>query len=199
MPSSIFNLSQLLIIYFTNFPPLNFDSGSLLCRCYAVLYADRNYGGRSLTVHGQIRALVYHAFDNQVSSAKIYGLCHWLFYEHRYEGDTSILSPGNYPSTQAWGQRDNVLTSLRALPPPGTTAIALFRRFEFSGSMLVLSGSLSNLHGYGFDDILSSYIITGGSWRLYEHPGYTGRSSSHGPGHYDTSRDNSVSSVSFLY
>ena len=51
--------------------------------------------------------------------------------------------------------------------------------------MLVLYASDPNLPLVDFNDQLSSFIITGGSWTFYEHPNYRGRRSSYsGEGDY---------------
>ena len=155
------------------------------CRCSVILYEHLNFGGRSLTVYGQISHLGYHVFDDIASSAEVIGPCDWIFYvDEYYHGDPCILAPGNYPSSYSWGTHDNDLTSLRALPPNGTIAIALFEH-NFEGPVLVLYESHNNLQLIGFDDQVSSAVVTGGSWCLYEHADFTGSDSTFpGPGHY---------------
>ncbi len=139
------------------------------------MYEHYNFGGQKLTVYGQIGDLNYNAFNDKVSSAKVYGSCQWIFYaDPNYQGDPSVLSAGSYSSTLAWGKNNDVLSSLRAVPPQGTTSIALFEHSEFSGKMLVLYGSASTLGDYNYHDIASSAIVTGGTWELYEHSAYTG-------------------------
>ena len=50
--------------------------------------------------------------------------------------------------------------------------------------MLVLTGSSKSLPSLAFNDKLSSFIITGGRWTLYEHVSYKGRSVTYGTGQY---------------
>ena len=68
-----------------------------------------------------------------------------------------------------------MLTSARALPPSGTAAIALFEHPNYEGRMVVLYGSNPNLGSVDFHDAMSSFIVTGGSWTLCEHPDYQGK------------------------
>ena len=129
--------------------------------------------------------LNFFVFNDLASSAKIIGPCEWIFYTNaNFQGDPCILAPGDYPSPYYWGHRDSRLTSVRALPPKETTAIALFQH-HFEGAMIVLYESHSNIHLKGFYDIASSAVVTGGRWRLYEHINYAGSHSTFpGPGHY---------------
>ena len=48
----------------------------------------------------------------------------------------------------------------------------------------MLEGSNPNLPAIDFNDQLSSFIITGGRWTLYEHTSYQGKSVTLGPGQY---------------
>ena len=78
------------------------------------------------------------------------------------------------------------MTSARALPSDGTTAILLFEDGNYQGRMTVLYGSHSNLPWIDFNDQISSIIITGGSWRVFDHSDYQGASSTLGQGQYPT-------------
>ena len=152
-------------------------------RCYAELYEHTNFGGRKLTVHGEIGHLEHNSFNNAVSSAKIFGTCDWIFYEHDYHGDPCILHPGEYASTYAWGQADNILTSLIPLPPPGSTALVIFEE-EFAGRVIVLHESTSDFGSYDFDNVASTYVVTGGTWCVYDFSDYEGRNETLYPGQY---------------
>ena len=115
------------------------------------------------------------------------GSCRWLFYEHtQFAGRTSLIYTHNYQSYIGWGGSGNHISSARALPPAGTEAIVLFQHTNFQGRMLVLYGSHSNLPAIDFNDHLSSFIITGGRWTLYQHTVYHGSSATYGTGDYAT-------------
>ena len=124
-------------------------------------------------------------FNDRVESINLKGKCKWLFYQHgNFLGSSHLLRAGYYASAPRWGGRGNQISSARALPPDGTRAICLFQHGNYQGRMLVLYGSHSNLPAVDFNDHISSVLITGGKWRLYEHTHFIGRSVSLGPGEY---------------
>lgn len=88
-----------------------------------------------------------------------------------------LLTAGYYSSAPRWGGSGNQISSARALPPDNTVAICLFQHANYQGRMLVLYGSNSHLPSLNFGDAISSIIITGGTWTLFEHSNYRGRSS----------------------
>ena len=79
----------------------------------------------------------------------------------------------------------NHISSARALPPDGTIAIiALFAHGDFDGRMTVLYGSSSHLPSLEFGDAVSSVIVIGGTWRVYERSNYQGTYTQLSTGHY---------------
>ena len=148
-------------------------------------YDQRSYRGRSLLVRQQNAYFNNDYFNDRIESARVYGKCQWILYEHAYFNCPSyILSPGSYSTPSKWSGTGNRVSSARALPPKGTKAIVLFQHFNYRGRMLVLYGSNSNLPAIDFNDQLSSFIITGGQWTLYEHTNYQGKKVTLGPGKY---------------
>ena len=126
-------------------------------------------------------------FNDRIESVRVYGKCQWILYQHiNFEGQSYILNPRSYSTPSYWGGTGNRISSARALPPKGTKAIVLFQHINYRGRMLVLYGSNSNLPAIDFNDQLSSFIIIGGHWTLYEHTKYQGKSVSLGPGKYNS-------------
>lgn len=124
-------------------------------------------------------------FNDRTESIKISGPCQWLLYEHEnFQGRSYIVNPGNYPSSNNWGGPGSSISSARALPAPGTKAIALFDDDEFRGRMALSYSTRSSLPGIDFNDRTSSFIITGGSWTLYSGTAFRGGSVTYGPGQY---------------
>ena len=120
-----------------------------------------------------------------MESIRLHGNCRWLFYEHdNFIGRVHLLHVGYYASAPGWGGSGNQITSARALPPTGTVAIALFQHDNYEGRMLVLYDSSSHFPSLDFEDHVSSVIIIGGTWTLYERINYQGRSSRLGFGDY---------------
>ena len=156
-----------------------------VCGCDLRAYDHSNYKGRSLLIRQQNADLRNDYFNDRVESLKISGSCQWLVYQHiNFLGNSVILNPRNYRSASNWKGSGNRISSARALPPPGTKAIVLFQHTKYKGRMLVLYGSNDNLPAIDFNDQLSSFIITGGCWTLYEHTKYQGRHATFGPGQF---------------
>lgn len=118
-------------------------------------------------------------FNDRVESARVKGNCRWLMYQHfdfnLVDGYTYLIKHKNYDHFSEWGGKGNQLSSARALPPDGTEAIVLFQLTHFRGRMVVLFNSESHLPSIEFNDKLSSYIVIGGRWALYQYVGYTGK------------------------
>jgi hypothetical protein len=150
------------------------------------LYDHGNYGGRSLLIKQQNADFGNDYYHDRAESAQVQGQCRWLLYQNSdFNGQAHLILAQNYPSSIRWGGNGNRISSARALPPPGTEAIALFQHGQFRGRMLVLYASDPDLRSMtDFNDQLSSFIITGGRWTFYDHTDYSGRSSTHGPGEY---------------
>lgn len=118
----------------------------------------------------------------------------WIFYEHAlFLGSAHLLNAGYYSSAPHWGGSGNHISSARALPPSGTTAIALFQHSHFTGRMLVLYDSETDLPFENFNDQVSSIIVTGGSWTLFEHTDFQGASSTVTKGDYTSLHDSRLS------
>ena len=153
--------------------------------CYLRAYDRSYYRGRSLLLRQQNANFQNDYFNNRIESMRVYGQCQWLLYQSiNFKGQSYIVSPGSYSSPSRWGGSGNRISSARALPAKGTKAIVLFQYPYYRGRMLVLYGSNSNLLAINFDNQLSSLIITGGHWALYEHSSYRGKSVILGPGKY---------------
>lgn len=161
------------------------------CGCTADIYDSGNYGGRVLRISQQNADFTNDFFNDRVESIRLHGNCRWIFYENTNfdlaeggQGSTHLLRAGYYASAPSWGGRGNQISSARALPPDGTKAIALFQHLNFAGRMLVLYSSSNHLQLLDFGDHVSSVIVIGGTWTLYQHDSYQGMSSRLAPGEY---------------
>ncbi len=124
-------------------------------------------------------------FNDRVESIRLNGNCRWIFYERsNFAGSSHYLRAGYYASAPSWGGRGNRISSARALPPDGTTAILLFQKSNYLGRMSALYASNSHLPSLDFGDHVSSVIIIGGTWTLYQHSNYEGKSITLRPGEY---------------
>lgn len=61
--------------------------------------------------------------------------------------------------------------------------LTLYRDSNYRGGELHITGSTPNLKLFGFNDVISSLRVEGGTWTLFEHSDYKGYSvtvSAHG-------------------
>ncbi len=77
-----------------------------------------------------------------------------------------------------------MISSARVLPPVGTDAIAIFEHPYYCGAMTVLYSSHEFLQEIEFDDKISSEIVFGGTWSLFDQPSFEGLSITRATGKY---------------
>ena len=143
-----------------------------------ILYDETEYHGRSLVVKQQNANFKNDYFDDRVESLDFYGNCLWLMYKFSdFDGRGIFIKPeaDGYKDYARWDGKGNEISSARALPPLGTEAIALFQKPNYGGRMVVLYESDPHLPSIDFDDDVSSFIVTGGEWTLYQESGYKGK------------------------
>lgn len=175
-----------------------------LCDCEAVVYLHPNYNGRSLSIRHQNADFRNNFLDDSVDSIQIYGNCRWLFYsDYNFQGDVHYLPLSNFSSAPSWGGPGDQISSARVLPPTGTRAIALFDLKRYAGRMVILYQSCDDLNKFTFSNRASSFIILGGSWKLYRDKNFAGllglRSNGEYPHTIYTSiGDNTVTSVQLI-
>jgi len=138
------------------------------------------------------------SWSDTVSSIQVNGGCQWILYDNSFnddeDGNTTVIGPGPETYLNAtFGIPDNSLTSVRRLPASGTVAIVLFEHHKYYGRELELSSSNANLTSANFDDLTSSFIITGGTWQLYSGSDYQGGNVTFGEGIYNLSHLESIS------
>ena len=151
---------------------------------------DGNIGSSpSLELTTSDSSLADNGWNNRASSAVVSGGCQWILYGAAgFSGYTSAIGPGSYPefSTSTFGIPDNSLSAVRCLPEEGTPAIVLFEDGHYVGQMQVIYSSSPHLALTNFDNTVSSFIITGGVWKLYSGTNYTGSMVTLGQGRYPT-------------
>ena len=133
------------------------------CNCIAVLFAEPDYQGRPLEVSQQNGGIPVDDFNDKTQSIQISGECEWLFYtDVDFFGTTHLLTPNDYPTAPTG------ISSARALPPIGTVAISLFEGDNYTGRMVTLYASNVNFGSIDFNNQVSSAIVTGGVWTIYD-------------------------------
>ena len=139
-----------------------------------------------IKISSEVGSLANKGFDNRIESIQTQGNCRWLAYRGPNFGVYTYILDANkyYSNPSSWDGHANEISSVRPLPPSGTSAIILFRYGHFGGRMVVLDDSIDDLSSIDFNDATNSFIITGGSWTLFEHPGYAGRGETFSVGDY---------------
>ena len=153
------------------------------------LYDEDIGSSPSLELTTTDSSLADNGWNNRASSAVVSDGCQWVLYDTDFEAlglssGSSVVSPGMYPFFL--GLPNNVLSAVRCLPAEGTPAIVLFEHYYYFGRMQVLYSSSPNLALTTFDNVVSSFVITGGVWELYSEANYTGSNVTLGQGLYPT-------------
>ena len=156
------------------------------CSCKFVGADGQNFNGRKVYIRSEVESLASKDFDNRIESVQTQGNCRWLAYRGPNFGVYTYIFEDSkyYRKPSSWGGHANEISSVRPLPPSGTSAIILFRYGHFGGRMVVLEDSVDDLSSIDFNDATNSFIITGGTWTLFENADFTGNGESFGVGDY---------------
>ena len=164
-------------------------------RARIVLYEGNAFGGRGVTVEGEVVNFEQIGFNDRASSA-IVDEGTWQLCEHaEFRGSCVTLEPGRYPDLGGLGGR---VSSARLLPAPaaggppparaasGARAI-LFGQRGFQGRSLVIDRpTVRNLEDYNFNDRASSLRVESGYWMFCSDANFEGECRTFGPGDYAT-------------
>ena len=154
-----------------------------LCLYSSLTLYDGDIGSSpSLELTTSASSLDDNGWNNRASSAVVSGGCQWILYGAAgFSGSTSVIGPGSYPvfSTSTFGIPENSLSAVRCLPVEGTQALVLFEDGHYIDQMQVIYSSRPDLALTNFDNAVSSFIITGGTWELYSGTNYTGSMVTH--------------------
>ena len=167
------------------------------------LYERDGFQGRSFTTSKDVANLRREGFNDRSSSVSVRGnqADRWEVCEdRRFRGQCVILRRGDYPSLAAMGLNDQV-SSVRAvsrnarysddryapLPqaPQASASQAVFYEDEaFKGRSLTVDGPLDDLRRSGFNDRISSVVVSGERWEMCQDTRYNGRCVVLRPGQY---------------
>ena len=167
------------------------------CLSSTLTLYDRDIGSSpSLQLTTDDSFLADDDWDNRTSSVVVSGECQWILYDladfEENNNIPSVIGPGNYPFNSSnnettFGLPDNALSAVRCLPAEGTPAVTLFEHHQYFGEMQVINSSNQCLALTNFDNAVSSFIITGGTWELYSKANYTGSNVTRGKDLYQNS------------
>lgn len=146
------------------------------------LYEHGGYKGRKVVLTDSNRNFCEIGFNDKASSIKVTSGT-WILYEHaNFQGKSYQVSQGCYDCSQvSAGVGNDTISSVKLV----TNKITLFRDAGFKGTAVPLLESVPNFVSIGFNDEASSIKVEMGTWTVYEHVDYKGRSMQVTPGSYD--------------
>ena len=146
------------------------------CRHDAVLFQDKNYGGKALKLYGSMQELTIESFNDRASSLCVpagYGIR--IYADKYYKGASwAVSGPWKEPSLSAVGWNDRIssvrIIDLRHSPPVDVyeaqhecqTDVLIFEHSHFKGASKILKGDAANLSTYGFNDKVTSLCVPPG-------------------------------------
>ncbi|MFT5533520.1 MAG: hypothetical protein ACI8WM_001416 [Burkholderiaceae bacterium] len=158
------------------------ESGSVM------LFSEENMRGRSLPVEGDVGTLVDAGFNDAAASMVIRRGVWELCTDRDFRGQCRVLGPGEYRRLEPRLYRS--ITSLRIAQrgapggPPQRGGVELYTSPNFGGNRYLLNQDLNNFSNGGFNDQISSFVITEGLWQACTDAGFRGRCVVFGPGRY---------------
>ena len=153
-----------------------------------VLFSEENLRGRSLPVAGDVGTLVDAGFNDTAASMVIRRGVWELCSDRDFRGQCRLFGPGEYRRLEPALYRS--VTSMRIAQrgapaaAPSRGSVELFTLPNFGGNRYLLNQDLDNFSNGGFNDRISSFVITGGQWEMCIDAGFRGRCVVFGPGRY---------------
>lgn len=153
-----------------------------------VLFSEENLRGRSVPVAGDVGTLADAGFNDAAASMVIRRGVWELCSDRDFRGQCRVFGPGEYRRLEPALYR--AVTSMRiaqrgaaggALP---RGSVELFTSPNFGGNRYLVDQDLDNFSNGGFNDRISSLVITGGQWEMCVDAGFRGRCVVFGPGRY---------------
>lgn len=171
--------------------PCSYDAGD----CIIKLYDNAGLMGRELLVRGENANLANNDFSDRVESVNVLGTCAWILYRGLNFGDIDrIVVPGVVNRLVP----DDRLESLRAVPPAGTIAIALFTETNFEGRMEIICSNVQDLATLELRRVGSAITVQQeGTWIFYSMPNMDGEIARFGPRRLLPGFNEDVGSIAF--
>ncbi len=149
------------------------------------VYKHANFGGRSETFTTEVSNFKDVFLDDEVSSVTIPIGSTWMLYENMdFQGQVSILGPGDYATPNSMCLKNDTLSSLRPFPSVIGPTCLLFKDTHYRGRMVVAITDTPNLISIGFNEVLSSVIVLQSNWTFYKDINYGGTEVVLKPGRY---------------
>uniref|UniRef100_A0A8C6X1L4 Crystallin beta-gamma domain containing 1 n=1 Tax=Naja naja TaxID=35670 RepID=A0A8C6X1L4_NAJNA len=134
---------------------------------HMIMYTEKDFGskGSSINVLGIISNLKDTGYGLRTQSVNVISGV-WVAYENPdFTGEQYILDKGMYPSYEAWGAKNNKISSIQPI-----LLVQLFSEPEFQGSSQILEKDISQIVEF---PAKSSKVLSG-SWIAYDEENFSG-------------------------
>ncbi|MEZ5946095.1 MAG: beta/gamma crystallin-related protein [Hyphomonas sp.] len=178
-----------------------------------MLYSDSHFSGEALPINGAIPTLTQYRFNDRASSIEIRSGVWQVCVDANYRGRCEIID-ANVPTLTSYRLNDAV-SSLRPLdtrragyggyrgndgPRRGGwgARLVLYPDAYLRGQPIEIDRDVPTLSPYRFNDLASSFEVSGGTWLVCEHSNYRGRCEVLSSGAGDLSQirmNNTISSI----
>ncbi|XP_048848605.1 uncharacterized protein crybg2 isoform X3 [Brienomyrus brachyistius] len=155
-------------------PILQVPNGKVSFKNEVMLYSEPNFQGTCRICMQNLEVLPETI---KIMSCRVQGGS-WAFYEdHKYLGNTYVLSEGDYPNLTSMGCPPKCsLGSLKSIPMIFTVpSISFFGMESFAGREFTIETEVLNLLGEGVNNHTLSVKVNRGCWVLCEYSNYRGR------------------------
>ncbi|MDQ6620985.1 MAG: beta/gamma crystallin family protein [Pseudomonadota bacterium] len=157
-----------------------------------VLYDYPGFGGRGMTVDGDVVNLDQLGYNDRASSAIVEQGSWQLCEDSEFRGSCMTIEPGRYPNL---GDLAGRVSSVRLVanrpvvrggppgPPPGRAV--LYAQRGFAGRALAVDRAVvRNLQDFNFNDRGQSLRVESGYWMFCSEANFEGECRTFGPGEY---------------
>ncbi|ETE68034.1 Absent in melanoma 1 protein, partial [Ophiophagus hannah] len=144
---------------------------------HMIMYTEKDFGskGSSINVLGIISNLKDTGYGLRTQSVNVISGV-WVAYENPdFTGEQYILDKGMYPSYEAWGAKNNKISSIQPIfldinDHVGKFKVQLFSEPKFQGSSQILEKDISQIVEF---PAKSSKVLSG-SWIAYDEENFSG-------------------------
>ncbi|HAH10026.1 MAG TPA: hypothetical protein DCL48_07990, partial [Alphaproteobacteria bacterium] len=146
------------------------------------VFQDVNFGGDRETFNRDVPNLVPEGWNDQISSFRIPSGETWQFCESINYTGRCVSANSDTANLFGAGLNDRI-SSMRRLsggrpgpgPGPGRAGITVFEDVGYRGNSQTFAAAISNLVPEGWNDVISSFRIRGGSWEVCQDTNFRGR------------------------
>ncbi|KAL7987865.1 hypothetical protein Chor_006784, partial [Crotalus horridus] len=149
---------------------------------HMIMYTEKDFGtkGSSINVLGIISNLKDTGYGLRTQSVNVISGV-WVAYENPdFTGEQYILDKGMYPSYEAWGAKNNKISSVQPIlldiinDHVGKFKVQLFSEPEFQGSSQILEKDVSQIVEFPAKSSKIQSICPALNWIAYDKENYSG-------------------------